>query len=246
MYLLNSHRFLSLKEDLVSCWEFDETSDSTAYDSHGDNDGTIHDAIINQSGKIDKCYDYNGSSCYVDYGAVATGGSISNLSIGTWVNPSVVSSMIVFSKWDNTNATRCFFIQLNQYDAALRFRAVLSDDGSFDAGHKKDYQDNSREYGTSAWHHLAMTFDGSTNTMKMYWNGSDITDDVTKTTDAAISSVHLNDSINCITGAYYQSASLTQFFNGQIDQTAISRKTWTDAEILAINNSNNGLAYTYW
>ncbi len=51
-----------LKEGLISCWEFDETSGSTAYDAHGTNDGTITNCTLNQTGLIGTSFYFNGKS----------------------------------------------------------------------------------------------------------------------------------------------------------------------------------------
>src|SRR6056297_3914362 len=70
MNIINPYRFgvgagNGLKNNLISVWEFDETSGTTAFDSNGSNDGTINGATINQTGKIDKAFDFDGSNDYV-------------------------------------------------------------------------------------------------------------------------------------------------------------------------------------
>ena len=47
-----------LTSGLVSVWELDETSGNTAFDAHGNHHGTINGAEINQSGKLDKSYQF--------------------------------------------------------------------------------------------------------------------------------------------------------------------------------------------
>jgi hypothetical protein len=74
---------MNLLDGLVSYWKFDETSGTTSYDAVGSNDGTITGATINQTGKINTAYDFDGTddnvsiSYPVDY---KTG----NFSVSLW------------------------------------------------------------------------------------------------------------------------------------------------------------------
>lgn len=56
---------MALTTDLISYYKFDETTGTTANDAVGSNDGTINGATINQTGKIGKAYDFDGSGDYI-------------------------------------------------------------------------------------------------------------------------------------------------------------------------------------
>ena len=49
---------------LVAAYNCNETSGSTCNDAYSTNDMTISGATVNQTGKIDKCYNYDGSNDY--------------------------------------------------------------------------------------------------------------------------------------------------------------------------------------
>ncbi|MHC4160308.1 MAG: LamG domain-containing protein, partial [Planctomycetota bacterium] len=69
--------FWELTRDLISFWEFDEGSGATAYDSAGDNDGTVYGATWT-TGKFDGALSFDGTDDYVNV-------SHSNgLNPGTW------------------------------------------------------------------------------------------------------------------------------------------------------------------
>ena len=59
----------TLKEGLVSVWEFDETSGSIANDSHGSNHRTTTNVTI-VPGKIGNCLSFNGTNSFVDLGQI--------------------------------------------------------------------------------------------------------------------------------------------------------------------------------
>ena len=50
---------LDLTYGLVSAWEMEETSGSTAYDANENYDGTITGATLNQTGKLSRAFDYS-------------------------------------------------------------------------------------------------------------------------------------------------------------------------------------------
>jgi len=57
--------------DLISVWEYNETSGNVVYDSHGSNDGISYNVLVNQTGLLDKSYLYDSGSYglgYVDIG----------------------------------------------------------------------------------------------------------------------------------------------------------------------------------
>ena len=65
LILMLSFNFASLTTDLVSYYNFDETSGTTATDSLSANAGTITGATINQTGIIGKAYSFDGTGDYV-------------------------------------------------------------------------------------------------------------------------------------------------------------------------------------
>jgi len=73
------------KTDLVSYYAFEESSGTDCFDSHtGGFDGTIVNALVNQTGKVGKCYQYDFGD-YVTFGNVFSFPSSSSFTISAWI-----------------------------------------------------------------------------------------------------------------------------------------------------------------
>ena len=77
--------------NLVSLWKFDEGSGSTAYDSAGDNDGTIYGATWT-TGQIDGALDFDGVDDYVNCGNDANLNPLNTISISAWIYPNALTT----------------------------------------------------------------------------------------------------------------------------------------------------------
>ena len=79
----------SLLTGLLSAWKLDEVS-GQALDSHGNIDSTSISVTYDANGKIGRCFTFNGSSNYVNFGDVLH--LVSHLTISCWFKTTDVSS----------------------------------------------------------------------------------------------------------------------------------------------------------
>jgi hypothetical protein len=110
--------------NLVAHWKFDEGSGGTAYDSAGDNDGTIYGATWT-TGQIDGALDFDGSNDYVD---VADSASLS------FTNPGLTITARVYLNQDQSGP-RAILRKNNQwqlgiYPADNTIRNLVKTDGT--------------------------------------------------------------------------------------------------------------------
>ena len=115
---------LPVQAGLQANWRLDETTVGTVVDSYGGNNGTNNAATVNQPGKINTAYDFNGSTSYVAVPCM----NYDQLTISAWFYrdaKDTVNADAIWGGWDwNSN------VQLQQgYD--LRF-APNSDAIEFD------------------------------------------------------------------------------------------------------------------
>jgi len=145
-----------IDDNLIMFYKFNEISGTTAVDSKGSNDGTIVNALINQVGLIDKCYEFNNGSTD-EYVSIP---STSELNLGSgafsievWVNPTANFGRI-----------------LNKYNAStgdLEYRmfiqgGVLQFFIYTDASNRIGIADNAT-ITTGGWQQIVVTYDGSGN-----------------------------------------------------------------------------------
>lgn len=221
--IINPYRFggakTTLKDGLVSVWEFDETTGLTAFDSHGSNNGTNNNATINQSGLINKAYSYNGTSSYISFGSslFPTDGS-------AWS----------FSYWAKLNTTAGSIPVISQYfsSAVGRFQSYNLNGGwkiFIDAS-----PDTNIVIGASStgWHNVVCTYDGSI--LRTYL------DTVAGPTDSSVNNIATRDT------EIGRNGNTANHFNGLIDQVALWYRALTVGEMLLVNNSAAGLAYIDW
>ena len=69
---------------LIAYWEFDEGGGTIAYDSAGDNNGTIYGAVWT-TGQIDGALSFDGVDDYVDVSDSASLDITAEITIGAWV-----------------------------------------------------------------------------------------------------------------------------------------------------------------
>jgi hypothetical protein len=227
-----------LKASLISCWEFDETSGTTSNDSHGSNNGTITGATINQTGKLDKAYLYDGTGDYVNYGDAIDFERTDSFTISSWVKMGTISAnKAIVSKMEGDNIFRGYMFRINNLN---RPTVTLRSDNS--TTNLIDVEFHSA-LGTTLWTHVLITYDGSSDVsgVKCYVNNTEIT---TKTTNNNTLSATISNSepLNVGTlndGAYYD-------WNGLIDQTAVWSKVLSTDEISDLYNTGSGLAYSSW
>lgn len=229
-----------LKTNLISVWELDETSGTTAYDEFGSNDGTNTSATVNQTGKINQCYLFNGSSSNVSMGNVSALNfeRTDSFSYSAWYKGTATDGAI-FSKMDTSTGYRGFdlFVTSTGY-AKVHIISTWSSNAVAIIGNTYTINDNS-------WHHIVGTYDGSSSAsgIKIYVDGN-LESSPTIDVDALSSTIQ--NSVSVRIGSRSNGSSAYNYTTGYIDQVAVWNSSLSEEQILELYNSGNGLPYSSW
>jgi len=214
---------LNLTNGLVSYWKFDETSGTTAVDSHGSNNGTVNNARVFTSeitGKINTGVDFTGGNDWIaSNNNIGLSGSQPK-SFSFWVYPTnvAINQFLIHTGGEST--------------AGATFGLKLESKRLFFIG----WGGAGRDYNTGTdlvanqWQHIIVTYNGSN--VNTYVNGTP-----TATTNQALTLNTTNSVINIgrRPGGEYTSA--------YFDEIGIWNKTLNSTEITALYNSGSGLSY---
>jgi len=224
----------TLKTGLVSVWEMNKTTGIIMCDSHASNDGDIIGATINQTGKLDKAYDFTPTGEYVKLDSFTMLPSATTTSWSFWVYPEVLSGGTTFS---TTNPRYL----INEYGTNFTYIRLLGDifDVGVTNGTYKAARSASGLISANEWVHLVAVVIPSAKA-KLYINGSLVSNSTKDDTFPATWTTKTRADIGG--SAYYGH----RYFDGLLDQTAVWSKELTTKEIATLNNSNNGLAYVNW
>jgi len=165
---------------LVSWWTFDETSGSTAYDSIGNNTGTVSGSLgwtTDTAGGASSgalYFDGTGDDVQIPHHSSLALDSNNNFTLECWLNvPSASAQQQIFWKgaWGNRGIV-----------------TTLNSPGNIDfytfhqAAPEGSYANN---FPTGGWMHLAVTRSGSS--ARIYFNGTDETDAAASHVDPTVS-----------------------------------------------------------
>jgi hypothetical protein len=154
---------------------------------------------------------FNGTSTYVPIGTPLSNGT--NYTIEAWVLASSTASNhnIVSS------ASNVFWVSSGVLYGGIG--------GNFS-------QVSSANFPTTAWKHVAITFDDSTNTMTLYVNGSQVNQ------NTSVTQSYVGEALRI--GSHISGATPTSFWNGRIAQVRIYNTALTAANILTNFNATKG------
>lgn len=214
----------SISDDLaeaVSSWKFEEAS-GNAIDDINDNDATMSNVTYQQTGKLDYCYSYNGSSSYGNIGQPSElnlDPKSDAMSIVAWFRSNGGSGYIV-SKGDADGATR----QYNMYSDGNYLNCNMSG-GTWTAFTTVNISDD-------AWHFIVITSPGNGNDGHAYIDG-DI-----ETTTIPMGTASPN-SIDILIGARRVSGNtgLAAYLTGMVDELRIYNIELSQAQVTALYNA---------
>jgi len=155
--------------NLISHWKFDEGEGSIAYDSVGNNHGTIHGAQWTV-GQINGALSFDGANDYVRVGDSESLHLTSGATLSAWVNTS--SSTIaqgIVGRWNYAGSPDKRSILLDaRGDLADTFRFYICIDGT-----TATYTClvSNLQFLPNTWYHVAGTYDGTE--MKLYIDGQE-------------------------------------------------------------------------
>ncbi len=207
--------------NLVAHWALDEGSGTIAYDSAGDNDGTIHDASWTE-GRIGGALSFGGGGDYVDCG---TGLALMEVSVCAWVKISDGGGQIVFSKKGKSYGGH------EAYSLVTGDMYASSGVGTVSTRIKQPGSVSFIDLATTEriddgeWHFIAMSYDGTI--AKIYIDGD------LKVASPAGNAINYYSEIEPagIGATRSTDGSPAAFFNGLIDEVMIFNRALSGEEV---------------
>jgi len=218
---------VNLRNGLVMYMKFEETIGTTAFDeTKNSNDGTINGATINQTGKIGKCYSYNGTSNSIAIGNI---GISYPFCVSSWVKHNgTTSNSNIFSASSGTDA---FYHSVYlDYNGGVNDNIVIrSYDGTV--------RDNAYQYNFTSgeWLHIVAVWESAIS-RKLYFNGA-----LVATGTISVSGIGLEN----VTIGVSADNTPTNYFGGYIDDTSVYYRALSLIGVKQLYNSGNGLLYVY-
>jgi hypothetical protein len=203
----------SLLSGLQAYWKLDEAAAGSVVDAVGMYPGTAYNISYNISGKISRCYNFNGTSSYVSFGDVIK--PTAGLTISLWMKSSSITgtpSLLCHTEYDgNWKGYRM------DIDSSGVFYMVLGDGN--DAHLLGKASSGGGVLLNGSWHHLVVTWDGSL--AYMYYDNNKSTGDSWPYT------------ISYVVGqyCYLGQGNSSNFYSGDIDEVCIWNRGVTDAEV---------------
>ena len=208
--------------NLVAWWAFDEGSGSIAYDSAGNNDGTVYGAVWT-IGQIGGALDFDGTNDYVE---VPDDSSLrfsqnDSFSISLWCKPlNPNKSGDVISKMTASGQPGCFGYELIWSYPLSRFAFSAS---KFYYG-STDIRTDDNSAPAGDWYHVAAVYDNKD--MKIYLNGT-LQRSGTFTYDTGSTTPDKNLAI----GVRSYDSAMTAYFDGLIDDVWVYNKALSEDEV---------------
>jgi len=206
----------------TSHWSFDDddTSGATALDRGVLYDGTIVNAVPGASGQVAEAYEFDGSGDYVSLGTGALDYD-SSFSVAAWVLLDVTGSdrRIIQNRGTGSFGTQDgWYLRVDSTD---QVEFSLESGGSY----------SSSVAGTitpGVWAHVAATFDSSTGAKQVFINGAFSASD----TVAGLIGADFTSGRESIIGASKVSATISQSWDGRLDEVAVWEGTILSADFI--------------
>jgi hypothetical protein len=220
----------TLKNGLISCWEFNEASGSSINDSFSSNTlsagGTY---TANQSGKIGTAYSFASGYAYRSTKTV----SAFPFTFSWWIKLNAGSINRIAT---NVSGANYYGVEIGlDYNQCI---VQFGNGGGSGSANRKSYQ-LAGTIATGVWHHVVVV-------VTKHGTFSYYLDNVQKTGFSASGSAS---STSFAAGGLYVGkpwGSSTSYANCTGDQVAFWNRALTAQEVASLYNSGNGLAYSGW
>jgi hypothetical protein len=217
---------MSLTNDNILYYDYEETSGVTVNDRSGNNNnGTLASADLRTtSAKVgDGALEFNGDDEDFNTGFQPFSGETPSFSVGCWVYIDSVQSeqnlrIISFA----ADADNGFNLAIDDRSDRKRFAFRVNK-----AGTSYNFRTNDLFYSPDTWYFVVGSFNASTNTTTLTINGSDYTE-----SDGG--------SVLGATTMYLASTSAAGFFAGRIDDTFYYERVLTNQEKDDLYNNGDG------
>jgi hypothetical protein len=201
--------------------------------SNVDNEFTITNDVLVPAES--NAFQLNGSDEYINFGSIAGFERTDTFSLRLWYKTSATGgAMCIIGKRDGDAAAKGYAVRIRPNQS--KFIVMVCDtDGTNEL--QVDFGYTGSEFHDGNWHHLIVTYDGSSNAtgIKLYVDNSEITG--SSVGQSSITGTIINTS-NFQIGR--ENASTGQYFNGDVDEVAVYTKVLSTSEISDDYNSGSG------
>lgn len=207
--------------NLIAHWKFDEGSGTTAYDSAGDNDGTIYGATWT-SGQIDGALSFDGN----DYVDVPPPEKLDfertdAYTLSAWYKGDATADTLL-SKTDRANNYRGYDIFIAEGYVQPHLVSTWTSNSLCETGTLYPVND-------LAWHHIAVTYDGSSSPdgLKIYVDGME---EITTVYSDSLSST-IRNSVSFKIAARSEGDEAIHHLTGEVDDVRIYNRALSASEV---------------
>jgi hypothetical protein len=218
-----------LTTGLKSYWPMNEGAGTTFADSISSHNGTLSSSGL-WSGDFVNFASSSDNGSVADHADFNVGGT---MTVFGWVNGAAVDSAFIFTQWDYGALQRAWFIGTQVGSPSNKLRVLISDDGTTDSGHLKNYT-SSIVLLDSNWRSFAFRFNAGT--LDLFVDGvKDASVDKTAADDAittvfnSSASIMFNDILNS------GSPQGTMGVNSKMKKVRFYNNAKTDAQIAAMH-----------
>ena len=163
-----------------------------------------------------------------------------DLTVFLWVKGAGQGSVLM-SHYDYGASQRAWVMR-GGGAGSVYFQIILSDDGSYDAAHVKEWIATDTTLLDNTWNSVAFTFESGT--LKMFVDGIEQTT-LVKNADDAITTIH-DCTKSLVIGNYWNNEPTFggSWFNGELDNAMVIDRVLTPAEITALHSLGREATYT--
>jgi len=221
--------------NLILLYNLDNSSylgenDSYIVNSIGDgNDGTVSGATWTSDGKYNGAYSFDGVNDYIAKENTNTNFPTGTFTLTAWIKPTTIVGTIL--SWGERSGTHTGF----------KFSLGNTDELRFTTFAVKDYDTTTFHLVTGEYQFVAVVFDSSYDaTFYHYLPSTGVL--ATQTVTHNVDMNNPGTDADIILGAYHNAvndlSSLTNFFNGTIDEVALYNNSLSSDEIVSLYKSN--------
>lgn len=240
-FVLSGQSSSTLREGLISYWEFDEVSGTTAFDSNGSNAMTIATGVtVNQPGSTslsyDKSYSYNGTSGQLNLTNATPFSGLSAITISAWVYSTYTTTTdeyrIITSKLHSSWVSPYYQFQLRvRFGSQKVFEFIVGTSTAFSGA-----TSSTNSYFTGFWRHVVGMYDSTTGNIRLYvdgeYNVANIPVPLYEPIGTANTPFHIGDDSDLFSNF--------KNWNGKIDKVMIYNRELTLPEIEFLYNGGVG------
>ncbi|MDQ1591371.1 MAG: hypothetical protein QOG71_1998, partial [Pyrinomonadaceae bacterium] len=209
--------------------------DGTADDVQGNNTGAPQNGATFAAGKVGQAFQLDGADDYVLVADNAAADVTGALTLDAWINPQGIgATQSIVSKYDSSTGNASYALELI---AGGRLMLSVSRDGSNNAGAFRAFTTTNPVVAPNIFQHVAATFDPATQAGKIYVNGVEAATTLDPSS-GNVSTIFDGNAPLLIGSIRNVGGTLTDFFNGSIDEVEIFGRALTLGEIQSIYDAS--------